>query len=178
MGKRIAIILWRVFAAALILVLATIVYFSSLDPSVRGWWFRHEMLSALDDASSVQVVEHSSHFDSITERNNPNYKDVIYATVTLKPDQIESLRKALPLTLDYSGTRMKMCMFEEHHYIAITRRDGSVLTLHICFRCGQIKLGSHYGDMPEGWAASLNGFVTSLGLHPNGPWDTNPDAPK
>ena len=176
MGKLIAIIIWRVFAAVLILVLAGIVYFSFLDPSVRGWWFRHEMLSALDDASSVQVVEHSSRFDKVGY--NPDYKEIIFATVTLMPGQIDALRKALPLTEDYSGSRMKMCMFEEHHYIAVTRRDGSVLTLHICFHCGQMELGDHYGDMPEGWETSLRGFVASLGLHPDGPWDKNPEATK
>ena len=148
----------------------TIIYFEYFDPSVRGWWFRYELLSALDDASTVQVVEHSSKFDSLEAMHDPKYKDTTYATMNLKPEQIEALRNALPLTKDYSRIRITKCLFEEHHYIAITRRDGSVLTLHICFHCGQMILGDHYGDMSEGWEESLSKFVSGIGLHPTGPW--------
>jgi hypothetical protein len=165
---------WRLF---LVLFAYTLISFLLIEPLARGWWLRHELLTALDHASSVRVVEHSFFTD--THFVDPSRKEVTYATKTLTPNQIESLREALPIRLDYSGSIMLSCAFEEHHYIEIRRQDGSILTLHICFHCGEIELDQQDQRlMPWGWYSSLSRFISSLGLHPHGPWDTNPDAAK
>ena len=165
--KRVLKIIWRVFIA---LFAFAIVFFLLIQPITRGWVLHHSLLNALDHASSVKVVEHSCQWDN-PHGIDLNYKEVTYATVILKQDQIESLREALPLRLDYSGMLDLMCIFEEHHYIEITEQDGSVMTLHICFHCSEIELNNEYQRiMPLGWYSSLSRFIISLGLHPNGPW--------
>ncbi len=67
----------------LALALFVVVFALFLQPLANGWWVRHQLMKALDHASSVQVVEHSSRVDSIEHMNDPNYKDITYATVTL-----------------------------------------------------------------------------------------------
>jgi hypothetical protein len=142
----------------------------SLGKGVRCWSVRHSVLTALDQASSVQVIEHSAR-----RGYDPDYKETIYATITLTPKQIEDLRSALPLSLDFSGG-IKQCKFEEHHRIEIKDKDGSVRTLHLCFKCGQLYVSEmnqsdrYFGEMPPAWPASLRPFISSLGLHPDGPW--------
>ncbi len=165
--RRLIGIVGRVF---LILVALSLFILLLGEPLVRGWWLRHQLLTALDDATSVRVVEHSDRSDH--RGFDPNYKEVTYGTVTLTPEQINSLRQALPLRLDYSGTIMLMCIFEEHHYVEFKRRDGTVTMLHLCFHCGQLQLNASPGQniMPWGWYDSLSAFITSLGLHPKGPW--------
>jgi hypothetical protein len=153
------------------------------DPTnaFRCWSVGHSVLSALDNAISVRVVEHSSRFDTLIFQNDPNYTDMIYSTVTLTPKQIEDLRSALPLSLRFDGGILK-CIFEEHQRIEITQKDGTVKSLHLCFHCGQLYMGElgkddeYYGTMPPSWHSSLSRFISSIGLHPDGPWDKNPDA--
>jgi len=176
-ARRVLRVSWLVFIGLLGLLTLFVIFSIYVAPYSRSWWFRHELLRALDNASSVSVVEHSNRQDiGYLDPNHEDYKEVTYATVSLTPIQIELFRKALPLTPSPDG--IKQCKFEEHHYIAITRHDGSVVTFHICIHCGQIEMGDRYGDMPDGREANLRGFVSSLGLHPDGPWDGYPVGPK
>jgi len=157
-ARRVLRVSWLVFIGLLGLLTLFVIFSIYVAPYSRSWWFRHELLRALDNASSVSVVEHSNRQDiGYLDPNHEDYKEVTYATVSLTPIQIELFRKALPLT---------------------PRHDGSVVTFHICIHCGQIEMGDRYGDMPDGREANLRGFVSSLGLHPDGPWDGYPVGPK
>jgi hypothetical protein len=170
-------IVWRALIGLLAALIVLLLLLSVFPPLARGWSLHHRLLKALDEAESVQVVEHSDRWDK--HFFDPDYKEIVYASIELKPDQKEGLRRAFPPSLDYSGYGELMCIFEEHHYIKITEKDGSILTLHICFHCGQIILNDE-GDriMPIGWSSTLGKFIASIGLHPDGPWDKYPEGPK
>jgi hypothetical protein len=170
---RVLKILWRLFIRLLI---CSVVFVFFIWPLARGWWLHHLLTRALNDAASVEIVEHSCRFDHIGEKI---YQPVTYATVTLSPEQIQALRQALPITFDYSAHIELFCIFEEHHYIKIVDKDGSTVVLHLCFNCGELVMNDRpvgFGDndtvriMPLGWYGRLDKFVTSLGLHPHGPW--------
>lgn len=157
-----------VFTAIFLLLLV-------IQPLFRCWSLRHSIVTVLDGSKSVRVVEHSSRFDN-HGRDQQSYREVIYSTVTLTPDQIKSIRRALPLSLDYSGFLSLACIFDEHHRIEIAQKDGKTFVLHICFHCGEIILNDeeHSRIMPIGWPSRLNAFMSSLGLKPNGPWQFAP----
>ncbi len=166
---------WRIAVGLLAALIVLLLFLLLVPPFARGWSLHHRLLTALDDAESVQVVEHSDRWDK--HSFDPDYKEKTYASIKLTPDQIEALRRAFPPTLDYSGYGELMCIFEEHHYIKIIAKNGSVLTLHICFHCGQLILNDGSDRiMPIGWSSTLGKFIASIGLHPNGPWPP-PDHP-
>jgi len=170
------ITIWTVVLLILFAALEFIGIFS-ITEAFRCLAVRHAVLSALDDASSVQVIEHSCRFDTVETLNDLNFKETVYATVTLTPKQIEDLRASLPLSFDFHGGILK-CIFQEHHRIEIKQRDGTTTTLHLCLHCDQLYLNDKYkydGTMPPAWPASLRQFIASLGLHPDGPWDKNPE---
>lgn len=159
----------------LIIVVLLIPPILSPSEGVRCWSLHRSLTNALDQASSVVVTEHSDYSDRFAFGSD--YKERTYAKVALTPKQIDDLRTALPFSMDFGGGILK-CKFEEHHLIEIKHRDGTVTTLHLCFHCGQVYINDHQyqGVMPPGWPSSLSGFISSLGLHPDGPWDKNPDA--
>jgi len=175
-AKRVLKIIWRAAIGLFAVLIAFLILFLLVAPFARGWGLHHQLLNSLKNASSVKVVEHSCRWDGPFD---PNYKEITYATVPLNHEQIVSLEDALQTRWDCSGLIMTACIFEEHHYIEIKERDGSVVTLHICFHCGEIVLNNEdQRIMPLGWHSSLGKFITSIGLHPEGPWGTNPDATK
>ncbi len=139
------------------------------------------MLSALNSAATVKVVEHPTAQEQAIFGPLPK----IYATVTLNSDQIAKLRGLLAQVRDDTrpGWILK-CKFEDHHYIEMIASDGSTRTLLLCFECGQFYLGNkpehqwnydELGIMSGSWKSSMSDFITSLGLHPDGPW-RGPDA--
>jgi len=150
---------------------------SLLEP-FRCWALRYSVLCALDNAKTIRVVEHSNRFDRAPGLDPA--KETIYATITLSPKQVDELRTALPLSLSHDNSILK-CIFEEHQRIEIVEPGGTVTTLHLCFHCGQLYLNENWateGRMPPGWQTNLSHFISSIGLHPEGPWDQNPDAAK
>jgi hypothetical protein len=174
--RRILNLAWCFSVGILVLV---VIYVILLQPFLRCWELRNSVLAALDRASIVRVVEHSDISDVRTfdPDGDSRYQEVTYATVTLNRAEIVSLQKALPLTIDKGGSYM--CGFEEHHYIEMVQKDGTSLKLRLCFHCGEIKINDESNRiMPAGWKESLTAFITSLGLHPDGPWDEYPSAPK
>ena len=147
-----------------------------LAPTARDLVWRHEMLSALDNAAAVTVVEHSNAGEVYRVGHPPR----AYATVTLNPEQIAELRNLFSKVSDETPTvGILKCKFDEHHYIEMVAKDGSTRTLLLCFECGQYYLGnkpdddwnySGLGKMSDSWESSMNDFIVSLGLHPKGPW--------
>jgi hypothetical protein len=179
MRRRKGKFLARVLTVLLLIGLAAAIFMATLV--LRAWWLRHQLLGAIESARSIEVIEHSSQFDSVESMNDPNYRDVVYGRVSLSPSNIAALEKALSLSCDFSGLMDRKCIFQDHHDIYFQQNDSSVPVLHLCFHCGQLKWNDHYQIMPEGWDSSLAEFVSSLGLHPKGPWtDDNgkPTSPK
>ena len=78
---------------------------------------RHSLLTAIDNAATVTVVEHASFWDRDANgrRGDPHR---VYSTVKLTTAQINDLRRSLWLTEDTTvpGVILK-CIFNEHHYI-------------------------------------------------------------
>ena len=162
-----------VSSLVLCLIIFAILFVTIILPVSRGWWLHHTLVSALDDATSVQVVEHSNPMDLWGREENEaaTHQEIIYADLPLTAEQIAALRQALPMAWDYSGMADLICLFNDHHAIRITRRNGSVLTLQLCFICGELVVdGGPKRIMPSGWHSSLSKFMISLGLHPKGPF--------
>ena len=158
-----------IFLVVVVLISFGIMWSLIVKPLRRGWTLQHDLLKALDEASQVRVIEHSSPYDGGSYSSN--YSETTFSTLALDDEQKKALRNALNLSLDYSGTIMMMCIFEEHHRIDIIKKDGSTTTLHICFHCGEIMIDDKgQRIMPLGWPSSLSQFISSLGLHPDGPW--------
>ena len=149
-----------------ILVLPCAAQFS--NPAERGKALRDRILRALDHPALVEVSEHTSRFD---QPFDSNFKERTLRTVQLNKQQIESLRLALPLSEDRSGTVSQDCIFKEHHVITIRSKNGNVLTMHLCFECGELALNKQNSRvMPDAWPESLAKFIGSIGMHPHGPW--------
>jgi hypothetical protein len=165
--KRTLKFIWRSVAA---FILATLLFFFVIQPFFRCVSLRRSVFDALDGAGSVRLVEHSTRFDS-PHADRENYQETIYSDVVLSPDQINAFRHALPLTLDFSGSVILACLFQEHHVVEIIQADGKAFTFHICFTCGEIKLNNgNQRIMPWGWNSTLSSFIKSVGLRPNGPF--------
>ena len=152
--------------SGLALVVAAIVALGLLAPLFRGWSLRHALLTAAADASTIRVVEHSDRFDPPFDPRK-HYKEKIYRSVTLSADDVSRLRKAFPVSLDYSFAIQTLCGFSSHHRVEFVRRDGRVTILEICFQCGELELdGGEQRILPVGWDSSLQSFIISLGMSP------------
>jgi hypothetical protein len=170
--KRRTLYLFLALCVALVLA-STLTPFSPYSWAAfkRGQALRHELLTALDNAASVQVIEHTCREDDPATLYDAQFKEKTLETVTLTPKQIADLRSSLPFAGDISGTTVTACIFEEHHRIEINETDSRKVVLRLCFHCGELELnGGGQRIMPHGWPASLSQFIASLGLHPNGPW--------
>ncbi len=134
----------------------------------RGSQLQHRLFKALDNASTVTVIEHGNLVDVPSDKN---YVPPIYAKIVLNAKQIQALRYALPVTKDRSRDMRLDCIFDDHHAVVIREKNGDELTLNLCFVCGELSL-DHDDErvMPDGWADSLSHFIASLGMHPDGPW--------
>jgi hypothetical protein len=88
------------------------------EPFARGWLVRRALLSMIDHASVVRVVEHSDRHDDAA-LDLPNYQEKIYRTVTLTVDEVSRLRNTLPLSIDYGFLFSTMCTFSPHHRVEL-----------------------------------------------------------
>lgn len=164
--------IFKIIVCVTIAVVVGLIVFSFIaEPFFRCRSLRNSILAALDNASSVRVVEHSSPWDD-PELDRDTYRETIYSTIVLNADQTKLLRKSLPYSLDYSDSIFKSCIFDEHHRVEIPQREGKPFILHICFHCGEIVLNNESQRiMPQGWRSSLSSFMGNLGLHPDGPFE-------
>ena len=142
---------------------------------VRGLALRHTILSEIANSKQIRVIEHSNKWDDIHAGKipiKPNWTETVYATVILTPIQTSQLEAALSPARDYGSLEALLCIFEPHHRIEIQRKDHSIYSIEICFICGQLSVnGQNERIFPVGWGSSLSTFISSLSLHPNGPWD-------
>jgi hypothetical protein len=160
----------RIALGGLALVVAAIVALGLL----RGWSLRHTLLAAADSASTIRVIEHSDRFDRPFDLEK-QYEERVFRSVTLSADQASKLRRAFPISLDYSFAIATACIFSSHHRVEIVRKDGGVTILEICFHCSEVRLdGGGQRIMPVGWDSSLRGFIISLGMSPTPKEANNP----
>jgi hypothetical protein len=148
-------------ALAVVVALIGLSFFTAL---LRGWSLHHKLLAATDGASTIKVIKHSDRLDP-SFNPGKKYKEKIFRSVTLSTDQISQFRRALPVSSDYSVP--KACAFVPHHRVEITRKDGGITVLEICFQCGAISLDARNSrSLPKGLERSLRDFVISLGMSP------------
>lgn len=139
-------------------------------PLARCLHLRHAIKDALASATQVRVVEHSNAFDPPVV-SPEQFHEKVYTTLTLTPGQIADLRRALPISLDFSKHYVTFCAFVDHHRIEAVQPDGSVFAVDLCFQCGELRLGDGLvRHLPLRWRHTLSGYFTALGLHPDGPW--------
>lgn len=141
------------------------------EPVARCMHLRHTIKDALATATQVRVIEHSNEWDDPLAADHEKYREKIYSTVTLSPQQIAELRAALPISADFSKTLGHACHFQDHHRIEALQPDSTAFTLDLCFHCGELRItGEEQRIFPERWGKSLRKFIASLGLKPDGPW--------
>jgi hypothetical protein len=161
--KRLAIRVVKYGALGFIVIVILVAF---ICPLARGAWTRHLLLSAIGRASHVRVVQHSDPFDHIP-RQSP-YKEIIFNSVDLSPAQLENLRTALPLALDYSYAVRLLCIFSSHHRIEFIDDKGMNSNVEICFQCGEISFDPRFSQiLPRGWDASLRRFLASIRMNPD-----------
>jgi hypothetical protein len=136
------------------------------EPFLRGHTIRQRLLSEMDQAEQIKVIEHSCRWDSPYPESK-TFHETVFSAIVLTASQIAHLRSALPLTADNSGHLATACIFVPHHRIEFVRQTGTVFTLEICFACGEISLDNeHQRIFPERWEVRLSRFVSSIGLNP------------
>jgi hypothetical protein len=136
------------------------------EPFLRGYTIRQRLLSEIDQAKQIKVIEHSCRWDSPYPESK-TFHETVFSTIVLTPSQIAHLRSALLPTADNSGHLATACIFVPHHRIEFVRENGTVFTLEICFTCGEISLDNERQRIfPEKWEVSLSRFVSSIGLNP------------
>jgi hypothetical protein len=130
-----------------------------------GSELRSHVLSGFKSAKLVKVIEHSSPFDRAQIANRGTYREKVYRAVDLNSAQILECKRAFP-RVPYADTLMvSMCVFSPHHRLEITKQDGSVAIIEICFQCGQFSVdGGDVEQLPEVWNAPLRQFIKGLGL--------------
>ena len=167
----------RITRCLIALVIGTAAYFGFVEPWVCGLTLRHSILREIAGAKEIRVIEHSIKWDDIHAGKfpiKPNWKETVYATVTLTSNQASQLRTIFSPARDYSDFIDPACIFEPHHRIQMLRPDGSVYSIEICFLCGQLAInGENERMFPVGWESRLDGFISSISLRPNGPWEEN-----
>ena len=137
------------------------------EPFLRGYTIRQKLLSEIDQAKQIKVIEHSCRWDSPHPKSR-TFHETVFSAIVLTSSQIADLRSAFPLTADNSGHLATACIFVPHHRIEFVRENGTVFTLEICFTCGEISLDNERQRIfPDRWEVSLNRFVSSIGLNPN-----------
>ncbi len=89
----------------------------------------------------------------------------------MTPSQVQAFRDSIPFRSDYGSTMGLACNYQQHHRVKIDQANGEIFVFGICFECGQINLNNNGPRiMSTGWYSSLERFITSLGLHPEGPF--------
>lgn len=127
---------------------------------------------AIRNAQRVVVVVHSSPFDdpAVSSDSIKNYKEEVFQTVELRPDQRKSILRALRAAKDVSDEMATACIFDPHHRVEIVNTDGSKLVWEICFQCGEHFLaGDRVRILPAGWRASLLSFFELQNIRTNVP---------
>jgi hypothetical protein len=141
-------------------------------PFARCMKLRHEIKDALASATLVRVVEHSNEFDDLGNPNKGDFHEKTYATVILNLTQIAELRAAFRVSVDFGETTSSACDFQDHHRIEALQPDGQTFTLDLCFHCQQLRItNQEVRDFPLRWNKSLQKFIISLGMRPDGPWN-------
>jgi hypothetical protein len=171
-SQRIArVAVFGVGSVVVLSALATLfLYF--IEPVVRGANLRSQVVSAIENATSVKALEHSSRFQHRSAPSEEEYSEQIYASVELGTAQRRLLIAALPVSMDHSARWAKACIFSPHHRIEAVHETGEKFVMEICFECDEIALDSGGKRcMPVGWGYTLRKFFTALGMNPDGPWE-------
>ncbi len=93
--------------------------------------------------------------------------DLIYSSKELDPAEISKIEAAFPFAVDYGiPGGIKQCMFDAHHKIVVTDRDGTITVIRVCLICGQMQVGEgeNIFDMPSAWRNALQQFFADEGM--------------
>ncbi len=147
-------------AWALLLLLVLLVFgFLVAWPSVDQWREGHKLISALQDARSVSVVEFVPTLP----------QEVELPRVALTPGQILELAGTVTAFYNLEFSSSGTLCYTPHHRVEIVRADGSNFSFEICFECDKYKYpGEFPRNLPPAWNAALAGFFTKAGLPPRG----------
>ena len=121
-------------------------------------------MNIIDKAKVIKIVEHSNKRDEVDKIDE--YKEKIYKEVEIQPGQFEVVKKAFPISLDYTGIIEFGCLYDTHHRIEIIQKDGNAATIEICFICGEMCVNQgKINQMPIGWKNSLKVLMGMFGMH-------------
>ena len=121
---------------------------------------------ALTDAKTVELVEFERPFEFIPG-------ELVLKRAAATPAQIAELKKATDPFLAPIPVLHLYC-WTPHHRVLVTRNDGRVFKLEVCFQCSNIetqskpesnKLGG-IRSMPSKWEKRLRKLFTDAGMAP------------
>lgn len=160
----------RILVIAVLTAITTLLLLGIvITPLRRGYVFRQELITSISTATAVRITEHSNEWDFIPPKLN-GFKEEIFIQRNLTPKEIENLKQAFGLSLDFTSPHVgSACAFQDHHRIEAIQPDLSIFRLDVCFHCGEIRINNgQKRGMPLGWASSLRRFFRQMGMKPNG----------
>ena len=133
-------------------IVATIIGYFLIIPTVWLLQTRHEILSALAQASSVRVEEYTT-------------TNKVLATRVLSAGEIETVAASLPITFNLDARGLVKWCFVPHHRIIIAEAQGHETQFRICSTCSQMRLGSEaILPFPDAWQSSVRRMLQQFGI--------------
>jgi hypothetical protein len=150
---------------ALIVTIAFVALYFTFG-SMESAKFIEPFHTALADAKTVELVEFDEPFPLFAG-------ELVFKRAIATPAQIAELKRAADPFLAPIPTWHLFC-WTPHHRVLVTRNDGRVFKLEVCFRCSNIetqappnpgKLGD-IRSIPSKWRDRLRKLFTDAGMAP------------
>lgn len=133
-------------------IIVALVTYLLIIPTIWLLQTRHEILSALAQASSVRVEEYTTTNQVLTTR-------------VLSAGEIETVAASLPITFNLDAPGLAKWCFVPHHRIVIADAQRHETQFRICFTCSQMRLGSEVIlPFPDAWQSSVRGMLQQFGI--------------
>jgi predicted transcriptional regulator len=141
-----------------LLALAFVLFGFVSNPSRNSREVSRQLSAAMNDARAVQFVEFEG-------KNHEIETELVFRRVFATPQQIDALREAIGQWYAPHPGRAMAC-YEPHHRVEVLRTDGTILSLEVCFMCGNYGFGDGVRSMPEVWRQPLRNVFTDAGMPP------------
>ncbi|MDA7881869.1 hypothetical protein N9A94_06150 [Akkermansiaceae bacterium] len=133
--------------------------------------FKSDLLEALNNASRVEIVEHSWHWEFGESDKLPSELPYIeYKRMRLSEGQQNEFRKIFSGMSRKPRTDFLPCAFEPHHTIEIYDHEGEQKVVKICFQCGDTSWGEETTITPDLFQSTFWKFIKQHGFQRERDW--------
>lgn len=145
---------------------------AAVDMAKEGLVFQRSLIAAIEGADRIIVREHSDPMDTYAgEETRPTAPEKTYAHKDLNAAEkqrfVSLIRAMSPVTQE----AFPACVPEYHHTIKFIDKARRVLTMKICFGCGQVDFDGTQAAPPARIYTTLGAFVRGLGMSPERNWE-------